>query len=62
MLKLEPRPSLRRFWSYGSPLLALAITVLIGVILFALLGKDPVRGPAGLLLGADQESAMRSAS
>ncbi|MEZ5702498.1 MAG: ABC transporter permease [Burkholderiaceae bacterium] len=44
MLRLEvrPQPSLR--WGYASPLLALAITVVIGVILFALLGKDPVRG------------------
>ena len=44
MLKLEPRPQASRWWSYGSPLLALAITVLIGVALFAALGKDPVRG------------------
>jgi ABC-type uncharacterized transport system permease subunit len=44
MLKLEPRPQPpRSFWSYGSPLLALAITVLIGVALFMALGKDPVR-------------------
>ena len=44
MLKLEARPQLSRFWSYGSPILALAITVLIGVLLFMLLGKDPVKG------------------
>jgi len=44
MLKLEPRPQASRWWSYGSPLLALAITVLIGVALFIALGKDPVRG------------------
>ena len=44
MLKLEPRSQPSRAWSYGSPLLALAITVLIGVALFAALGKDPVRG------------------
>ncbi len=44
MLKLEPRPQASRWWSYGSPLLALCITVLIGVALFAVLGKDPVRG------------------
>ena len=44
MLKLEARPQLSRWWSYGSPILALAITVLIGVLLFALLGKDPVKG------------------
>ena len=44
MLKLEPRPQLSRFWSYGSPILALAVTVLIGMVLFSLLGKDPVKG------------------
>jgi len=44
MLKLEPRPQVSKAWTYASPVLALAITVLIGVALFALLGKDPVRG------------------
>jgi simple sugar transport system permease protein len=44
MLKLEARPQPSRLWSYGSPLLALLCTVIIGVILFAALGKDPVRG------------------
>ena len=44
MLRLEARPQPSRLWSYGSPLLALAITVLIGVALFAALGKDPLRG------------------
>ncbi|MGI4779021.1 MAG: ABC transporter permease [Janthinobacterium lividum] len=44
MLKLEPRPQLSRFWTYGSPLLALLVTVAIGAALFALLGKDPVKG------------------
>ena len=44
MIKLESRPQASTFWSYGSPLLALAITVLIGIALFAALGKDPVRG------------------
>jgi len=43
-LKLEARPQPSQAWSYGSPLLALLCTVVIGVILFALLGKDPVRG------------------
>jgi ABC-type uncharacterized transport system permease subunit len=43
-LKLEPRPQPSRWWVYGSPLLALAVTVLIGLLLFSLLGKDPVRG------------------
>ncbi|MFT3778079.1 MAG: ABC transporter permease [Ottowia sp.] len=44
MLRLEPRPAPSRVWAWASPLLALAITVLIGVLLFAALGKDPVRG------------------
>jgi general nucleoside transport system permease protein len=44
MLRLEPRPQASRAWTYASPLLALAVTVLIGVVLFAALGKDPVRG------------------
>ncbi|MBE2263901.1 MAG: ABC transporter permease [Burkholderiaceae bacterium] len=44
MLKLEPRPQTSRLWSYGSPVLALFITVLIGVALFMALGKDPVKG------------------
>jgi simple sugar transport system permease protein len=44
MLKLEARPQPSKAWSYASPLLALAITVAIGVVLFVALGKDPVRG------------------
>ncbi|MBA3595259.1 MAG: ABC transporter permease [Polaromonas sp.] len=44
MLKLEARPQPSPLWTFGSPLLALAITVLIGVCLFVALGKDPVRG------------------
>lgn len=44
MFKLEPRPEASKFWGIASPLLALAITVVLGVMLFALLGKDPVKG------------------
>ena len=44
MWRLEARPTPSRAWSLASPLLALAVTVLLGVLLFALLGKDPVRG------------------
>ena len=44
MLRLEARPQPSVRWGYASPLLALAITVVIGVVLFVLLGKDPVRG------------------
>ena len=44
MIKLEARPQPSQWMSLASPLLALAITVLIGVFLFVLLGKDPLRG------------------
>jgi ABC-type uncharacterized transport system permease subunit len=44
MLRLEPRPEGSRWWGIGSPLLALAITVALGVLLFMALGKDPVAG------------------
>ncbi len=44
MFKLEARPQPSPFWSYASPVLALLITVVIGVLLFIALGKDPVRG------------------
>ena len=44
MLRLEARPQPSSFWSYGSPLLALLITVVIGVLLFIALGKDPLKG------------------
>ncbi len=46
MLRLEPRPAPSRAMAVLSPLLALAITVVIGTVLFALLGKDPMRGLA----------------
>lgn len=44
MLRLEVRPTPSKWWTYGSPVLALLLTVLLGVILFVALGKDPVRG------------------
>ena len=44
MLALEQRAEPSRFWSLASPVLALLVTVVIGVLLFVALGKDPVRG------------------
>ncbi|HEX5737735.1 MAG TPA: ABC transporter permease, partial [Hydrogenophaga sp.] len=44
MLRLEVRPQPSKAWGLASPLLALAITVAVGVLLFIVLGKDPVRG------------------
>ena len=46
MLRLEARPEPSRAMSMASPLVALAITVVIGTCLFLLLGKDPLRGLA----------------
>ena len=44
MFRLEPRAQTSRFWSQASPVLALLITVAIGILLFILLGKDPIKG------------------
>ncbi len=44
MLQLEPRPQPSPLWRWGSPVLALALTVLLGIALFVALGKDPLRG------------------
>jgi simple sugar transport system permease protein len=44
MLKLEARPQPSQAMVIASPLIALAITVLLGVLLFVALGKDPLRG------------------
>ena len=44
MFKLEARPQPSQAMSIASPLMALAITVLVGVLLFSVLGKDPLRG------------------
>jgi simple sugar transport system permease protein len=44
MLKLERRPQPSELWRYGSPVLALILTLAMGIGLFVLLGKDPVRG------------------
>ena len=41
---IEARPAPSRAMALVSPVLALGITVAIGVALFALLGKDPLRG------------------
>jgi simple sugar transport system permease protein len=43
MIRLVPRAQPSRAMSLASPLVALALTVLIGVVLFAALGKDPLK-------------------
>ena len=44
MLRLETRPTPSTLFVALSPLIALAATVAIGVLLFVLLGKDPLLG------------------
>jgi simple sugar transport system permease protein len=44
MLKLEARAQPSRAMSFASPLIALLVTVALGVLLFSALGKDPVQG------------------
>ena len=44
MWRLEARPAPSRVWVWASPVLALALTTLLGMLLFAALGKDPARG------------------
>jgi len=43
-IRLEVRPLPSDFWRIASPVLALIITVILGVILFMALGKDPIKG------------------
>ncbi|MBK5924702.1 sugar ABC transporter permease [Rhodovulum sulfidophilum] len=42
MIRLEKRPSPSRAWTVATPVLAVALTMVAGGILFAMLGKDPV--------------------
>lgn len=41
MLRLEKRPTPSQFWAWGTPVLAVTLTMIAGGIMFALLGKDP---------------------
>jgi simple sugar transport system permease protein len=42
MIKLTPRPAVSKFWSYGSPVSAVILTLLTGCVLFAALGESPL--------------------
>src|SRR5215475_2539865 len=42
LLRLEPRGQRSRLWTYASPLLALALTVVTSAVIFSVLGKDPL--------------------
>ncbi|NDR57002.1 ABC transporter permease [Aliiruegeria sabulilitoris] len=41
MIRLEKRPTPSRAWTYATPLLAVALTMLAGGLMFAALGKNP---------------------
>ena len=43
MFRLEARPAPSKFFAWASPVLSLAITIVVATILFAALGKDPVK-------------------
>ena len=43
LVRLEPRGEYSSRWAYGSPLLALALTLAATAVIFAVLGKDPGR-------------------
>lgn len=43
MLKLEKRPQPSKGWTFGAPVLAVLLTVILGMALFMALGKDPVQ-------------------
>ncbi|MEQ3625588.1 MAG: ABC transporter permease [Celeribacter sp.] len=42
MIRLEKRPMPSRLWTFCTPLLAIALTMIAGGLMFAALGKDPV--------------------
>ncbi len=41
MIRLEKRPTPSKAWTYATPVLAVALTMLAGGLMFALLGKNP---------------------
>ena len=41
MLRLEKRPTPSRAWAWGTPVLAVVLTMIAGGVLFAVLGKNP---------------------
>jgi len=44
MLRLEPRAEASRLMSYASPLIAIVLMLIGGLVLFTVLGKNPVEG------------------
>jgi simple sugar transport system permease protein len=44
LIRLEPRGEASHFWVYATPFLAVALTILGGAAIFALMGRSPVEG------------------
>ncbi len=42
MFRIEPRGYPSRFWSLGSPILAIALTILVTGVIFAAMGQEPL--------------------
>jgi ABC-type uncharacterized transport system permease subunit len=42
MIQLEKRKEPSAFWTYATPVLAVVLTMILGGLLFALIGKDPL--------------------
>ena len=42
MIRLEKRPTPSRLWTAVTPLIAVALTMVVGGVLFAFLGADPL--------------------
>lgn len=49
-LRLEPRPEPSKLWIWGAPLLAVALTLVCGGLLFAALGSDPLAALHGFFI------------
>ncbi|MCH9050789.1 MAG: ABC transporter permease [Proteobacteria bacterium] len=43
MIRLEPRNEVSKGLLYVTPVIAIGVTILAGVVMFAVLGKDPIR-------------------
>lgn len=41
MFRLEKRPNPSKFWLYGTPVVAVILTMIVGGALFAMMGKNP---------------------
>jgi len=44
MLRLEPRAEASQLMSYASPLIAIVLMLIGGLVLFTVLGKNPIEG------------------